>query len=170
MTNFDNFKEEAVNGVTFECPARPFHWWLSFRGRDWPRIPADEIGFPVLGRDNLPAVIGTMMGGYFNYVQYTYGRSPEDYEVWFVDRVDKSFFKIKNIDEAVPILGVRNAYTVPGWVDVPADWPARKLFNLPFGHESPGVQVCSAEEHAAREAFKRDWSDGKWPGGPINIT
>jgi hypothetical protein len=156
--------EEINNSIVLERPARPFHSWLSFRSRAWPETPPFEMGLPHMSSMGVGAAICYMTQGFFSYAMETCGGARGDYEVWYVDRVDKIFMRLKSFgsEEMDPDC----KYSVPGWAKVPPDWNVkRKIFDQPDGSPDPcGIVLVGR----AAELFEAKWA--KWTGGPITVT
>jgi hypothetical protein len=92
-----NTPEHGVddNAVSYERPRRPFHCWLSFRCRKWPGKPVEEVGFPAVPDRSTTAAICFLSHGFYCYAREVYGVGPEDYEVWYVDRVSRFYMRVK---------------------------------------------------------------------------
>ncbi|MDR1038317.1 MAG: hypothetical protein LBT40_17620 [Deltaproteobacteria bacterium] len=155
--------EEISNSILLERPARPFHCWLSFRTKDWPAEPAEEVGLPHNPDKTVGISICCMTHGFFAYASELHSRGPKDYEVWYADRVSKIFMRLKTFDSEQ--MNPNCKYSVPGWARVASEWPPRgNIFDLPDGEE-PAAFVLEGRD---ADRFEASWS--RWTGGPIAVV
>jgi hypothetical protein len=106
--------------------------------------------------------VACMVLGWFTFAKHAFGLDPEDFEVWYVDRVDKRFVRLKvagasGLDPDVD-------FTVPGWQDVPEAWPPR---GEPFDAPQEKVETVFLEGKEASD-FTMKWNE--WHGGAIRTT
>ncbi|MDR2613165.1 MAG: hypothetical protein LBG06_10230, partial [Deltaproteobacteria bacterium] len=115
--------QELLTARRLERPIRPFRHWLNFRTGSAIAPAEEDVAIPASGDHGSAAAICFMMHGFFGYAREVYGLRPEDYEVWFVDRLERTFMRLKAFGAEEVDPGER--FHVPWWGRVPAEWPTR---------------------------------------------